>query len=159
MKSWFSVCLGTWHPYKQANIVVWTTWVQRWIGPLYHEICPAGNVPKKPKLIVASTFFTYMRLAYPKFRGQLEGALARHQNNQNDPEIYAALLDLHQLFEFFIPVVFDLSCVFAHLFTVTVFRFDRHHKARCCLMYNHRNLPTTHIYIHTTRYKQKYMYT
>jgi hypothetical protein len=105
MRDWFTVCLGTWHPYKQANILIWTHWGQRYFGPLYHDLIPSGLFFEKPKLIVIATFFTYVRLAYPYFKAELEAAMAETKKDEEFPDKYAALLDLHQLLEFFIPVV------------------------------------------------------
>ena len=105
MRDWFTVTLGTWHPYKQANLLVWHHWGQRIFGPLFHDLVPNGGFFDKPKLITIATFFTYVRLAYPYFRGVLEAAMERHKGDKRWPHVHAALLDLHQLLEFFIPVV------------------------------------------------------
>ena len=57
-----------------------------------------------------ATFFTYVRLAYPYFKRQLTDAMTRHKDDLRYPHVYSALLDLHQLLEFFIPVVKVVVC-------------------------------------------------
>jgi hypothetical protein len=111
MRQWFTVTLGSWHPYKQANLIVWGHWGQRWFGPLFHDLIPNGKFFKSPRLITVATFFTYVRLAYPYFRNDLKNAMAKSKGDTQVPATYAALLDLHQLLEFFIPVVCDVNVV------------------------------------------------
>jgi len=77
---------------------------------LYHELIPNGLFFDKPKLSVIATFFTYVRLAYPHFKIQLEVAMTKAKADLSWPAVYAALVDLHQLLEFFIPVVRVVVC-------------------------------------------------
>ena len=43
MRGWLCVQLGTWHPYKQANCVLWSHWGPTIFGPLFHELIPNAN--------------------------------------------------------------------------------------------------------------------
>ena len=99
--------LGTWHPYKQANVLVWQHFAQRWLGPLVNYIDPGSNFSKKSKLHTISTWLTYIRIAYPLFKDQLESAIVTASDNyfQGKPFVLKYLKELHQLVEFFIPTV------------------------------------------------------
>jgi hypothetical protein len=47
--AWLCVCLGTWHPYKQANTVVWCHWAARFIAPFFNHLVPKSNFRKKAR--------------------------------------------------------------------------------------------------------------
>ena len=104
-RQWMCVTLGTWHPYKQANMVIWNHWASRVFAPLFHELIPDAKFMTKPKLVAVVHFFTYVRLAYPKFRKQLKDALNHCRVADTLTHEYSQLVDLRHLCEFFIPVV------------------------------------------------------
>ena len=106
MRSWLTVTLGTWHPYKQASQVVWRHWADRVFGPLFHDLIPDANFNVKARLSTVTTFLTYVRLAFPHFRTELNEARARLKADGNKRKELSQLNDLSRLCRFFIPVVF-----------------------------------------------------
>ena len=105
MRSWLCVQLGTWHPYKQANTVVWTHWAERVFGPLFNELIPNANFNKKAGLSTVASFLTFVRLAYPSFRSELQAAIERVRASDQDVIAMSHLRDIKKLVEFFIPAV------------------------------------------------------
>ena len=105
MRSWLCVQLGTWHPYKQANTVVWTHWAERVFGPLFNELIPNANFNKKAGLATVASFLTFVRLAYPSFQSELQAAIERVRANDQDVIAMSHLRDIKKLVEFFIPAV------------------------------------------------------
>ena len=105
MRSWLVVQLGTWHPYKQANSVVWSHWGPRVFGPLFNELVSNANFNRKARLSTIVRFFTIVRLAYDSFRGNLDDAVRTLKQNNTKPAATAFLRDLKKLLVFFIPVV------------------------------------------------------
>lgn len=105
MGSWLCVCLGTWHPYKQAATVVWAHWGPRFLAPLFHHLVPNANFNKSAKLVTILTYFTYIRLAYPAFAAELKSAVATARAMPQDPSVLSNLLDLRIFLTYFIPVV------------------------------------------------------
>ena len=105
MRGWLCVNLGTWHVYKQANSVIWKHWAGRVFAPLFYDLIPDANFNKNATLTTIVTFLTYVRLAYPSFRQQLEDTLCRMRVVDADPIGVSQLRDLKRLLEFFIPVV------------------------------------------------------
>ena len=106
--AWLCVCLGTWHPYKQANTVVWCHWAARFIAPFFNHLVPKSNFRKKARLVSICSFLTYIRLAAPSFATQLHDAIKAARKMPSKPLILAYLLDLRDLLHFAIPVV---ACV------------------------------------------------
>jgi hypothetical protein len=103
--AWLCLSLGTWHPYKQANTVVWKHWAARFIAPFYNHIVPRFNFRGSARLVTISTFFTYIRLAVPHFAQQLHAAVKAARLKRDKPLVLAYLLDLRDLIYFAIPVV------------------------------------------------------
>ena len=64
--AWLCVFLGKWHPYKQANTVVWNHWASRFLAPFFHYMVPGSNFFASARLVTISTFITYIRLAMPE---------------------------------------------------------------------------------------------
>ena len=116
MRNWLCVTLGVWHPYKQANNVLWNHFGPRFLAPYYNHMVPGANFSKKAKLVTIITYFTYMRLAYPSLKPDLCDAIQRAKTKRTNPKILNTLLDLQAIFEFFLPVVgfsnitSELSC-------------------------------------------------
>jgi len=111
MCQWMVVTLGTWHPFKQANHVLWKQWSKRIFAPLFHDLIPNARFFLKPKLATISTFLTYIRFAYPKFRDELEEAIQYCKIHNSRPIELSHLRDLAKLIEWFIPVVDNLFYV------------------------------------------------
>ena len=61
--------LGIWHPYKQANSVVWSHWGARFLAPYFRHLIPNSDFSA---LVTIVTYFTYIRLA-PGLRGRAAG--------------------------------------------------------------------------------------
>jgi hypothetical protein len=98
--------------------VVWETFLPRFFGRLFNEIVPNANVFKSPKLKHQVTFMSYCRLAYPHFKEQLADAMVKARRDVEQPERFDYLEDLHDLLEFFIPVVCCLFIIAHVLFDV-----------------------------------------
>ena len=104
--AWLCVTLGVWHPYKQANSVVWSHWGPRFLAP-YH-IVPGSNFSTGARLITIISYFTYIRLTAPSFAVQLQDAIKAARALRERPLALAYLLDLRTLVFFCIPVVTTL---------------------------------------------------
>ena len=102
---WLCVTLGIWHPYKQANSVVWSHWGPRFIAPYFHHLTPGSNFSSSARLVTIATYFTYMRLAAPDIVVELQDAIAAARKDRSKPLVLAYLLDLRDLLFFAIPVV------------------------------------------------------
>jgi hypothetical protein len=102
VRKWMIASLGLWHPYKQATLCVWSLGAHTFFAPFYHCLIPGATFFKKPKLVTVVYLLTTARLAYPKFKTQLEAAIASHNTK---PVEKKHLLNLQALFEFFIPAV------------------------------------------------------
>ena len=61
--AWLCVTLGVWHPYKQANSVVWSHWGPRFLAPYFHHIVPGSNFSARARLITIISYFTYIRFS------------------------------------------------------------------------------------------------
>lgn len=103
--AWLCVCLGIWHPYKQANTVVWSHWGARFLAPFFNHLVPKSNFRKSARLVSICSFLTYIRLAVPRFATQLHDAIKAARQMPAKPLILAYLLDLRDLLHFAIPVV------------------------------------------------------
>ena len=111
MGAWLCVTLGVWHPYKQANTVVWSHWGPRFLAPFFNHFVPGANFTGKARLITIITYFTYIRLAAPSFATQLQDAIKAARADRARPLALAYLLDLRTLVFFCIPVVRSLHLV------------------------------------------------
>ena len=97
--------LGVWHPYKQANTVVWGHWGPRLLAPFFNDIVPGSNFQCKARLITIITYFTHIRLAAPSFAKQLQDAIKTARADRARPLVLSYLLDQRILVLFCIPVV------------------------------------------------------
>lgn len=105
MRGWLCVQLGTWHPYKQANCVLWSHWGPTIFGPLFHELIPNANFNKKAKLSTIVKFLNIVRLSYPSWKADLKSALKKAMAKNVDVVAISHFRDLTKLMEFFIPAV------------------------------------------------------
>ena len=85
--AWLCVTLGLWHPYKQANSVVWGHWGPRFLAPFFNHIVPGSNFQIKARLITIITFFTCIRLAAPSFAKQLQDAINTARADRARPSV------------------------------------------------------------------------
>ena len=106
---WLCVTLGIWHPYKQANTVVWSHFGPRFLAPYFNHLVPASNFKRNARLVSIATFFTYLRLALPSIAVEMQAAIATARQQRSKPLVLAYLLSLRDLLFFMIPVVSDLS--------------------------------------------------
>ena len=102
---WLCVTLGIWHPYKQANSVVWSHWGARFLAPYFNHLIPNSNFSASARLVTIVTYFTYIRLALTDFAAELQDGIKRARKLPAKPLILAYLLDLRDLLFFAIPVV------------------------------------------------------
>ena len=109
MRQWLVVQLGTWHPYKQANTLIWSHWGPRVFAPLFNELIGNANFHRKAKLSTIAKFLTIARLSFPSFRKTLDKALKTAQSANVDQVAISNLRDLKKLFLFFIPVVSHMT--------------------------------------------------
>jgi hypothetical protein len=117
LKKYVFLNLGTWHTYKHASLLVWRRFAPVFLAGLYHELYPNSGFYLKPRLAAVTQMLVIVRMAYPRFRDQLKDALLL---DGLQPQARICLQNLHDLCEFYIPVV--QLCVFvgsihAHLFT------------------------------------------
>jgi hypothetical protein len=100
--------LAWWHSYKWACKEVVKVFSSDFLAPWFHHVWPKREFStKKISHPACSTYLSYIRLAYPKFRDSLNQALAREGLNQRQ---LALLTNLKDMCEFFIPVV-SFYCV------------------------------------------------
>ena len=107
------VSLAWWHSYKWATKLLFKLFSADFFAPYYHHLFPtqAFHVDKL-FLSAASTYITYMRLAYPTFRLSLADALRTRDINFRQMTM---LQNLQDIFECYIPVVskvvYKFGCV------------------------------------------------
>ena len=111
MRGWLGVQLGTWHPYKQANVVVWSHWGARIFAPLFNDLIPNANFNPRAKLSTIARFLTVARLSYKSWKNDLKNAREEIERRNMDRVAISHLRDLLKLMEFFIPVVGHIHCV------------------------------------------------
>lgn len=98
----FVMILGTWHPYKLAVENTFFKFLPTFLGPAYHALFPESKIMFKPKLSQLEHFFSMLACAYPFFRTQLLAVFAQSNPQQR---FYSDIQNLHDLFEFFLPLV------------------------------------------------------
>ena len=95
--------LAWWHSYKWATKELIRVFTSDFIAPLFHHLWPQREFnAKKISHPANTTYLTYIRLAYPRFRNDLEAAVAQPGQNARQKALLTNLTDLCQ---FFIPVV------------------------------------------------------
>lgn len=94
--------MGIWHPYKQANMLLWQRFGHLYLARLFHALYPTGKYFPKPRLTHILSLLTIFRLSFPAWRPKLvellesdNCSLAMRPHAQN-------LLDLG---DFFVPEV------------------------------------------------------
>ena len=103
LRDYMGVSLAWWHNYKWATKRLLIVFNLDFIAPFFHFLYPSKQFDvMKISHTSATTYLSYIRLAYPRFRNNLKTAL-------DDPVLLprqrAILQNLFDLCEFFIPVV------------------------------------------------------
>ena len=102
------VSLAWWHSFKWATKKIMQVFGKDLIAPMFHHLFPEREyAPEKMALPAMTTYLTQIRLAYPRFRQQLNTSLARNDITSRQRHVLANLSDLC---EFFIPAVLLAAC-------------------------------------------------
>ena len=106
-KSWFAPSLGMWHSYKQGNIEIFRLYSNDLLMGLHFRMTPGQPFYlKKKKLSPILMIFSWIRLAYPKFRDELMSTIASmEEDNSTSRAGYRHLKNIEFLCEWYIPVV------------------------------------------------------
>jgi len=100
--------LAWWHSYKWATKEVVKVFSSDFLAPWFHHVWPQREFDAaKISHPARTTYLSYIRLAYPRFRVLLDKALAKEGLNQRQVVL---LTNLKDMCEFFIPVV-SFCCV------------------------------------------------
>ena len=67
---------GFWHAYHYAHVALWDEFRSTYLAEAFWVLYPAHRLMRRPKNTQSSTFFMWLRLAYPSFRGKLLKAIA-----------------------------------------------------------------------------------
>ena len=103
------ISLAWWHSYKWATKKILQVFACDFFGPLFHHLFPLRNFrPQSSSLSSNATLLTYVRLAYPEFKKDLNDALAMRTISV---EQRVLLQNLSDLCTFFIPVVSFVFCL------------------------------------------------
>jgi hypothetical protein len=118
LRKFMGVSLAWWHNYKWVSKRIIVAFSNSFIGPMFHYLNPTQRwSPTTVKHSAASTYLSYIRLAYPSFKHHIDNALA---NRSTRPEARQLLMNLQHLCEFFIPVV----CCSVFLFSLIYSRIN-----------------------------------
>jgi len=100
----YTICsLAWWHSYKWATKQIIKVFASDFIAPWFHHLWPEREFSHtKASHPANSTYLSYIRLAYPTFRGELERVMALDGHNLRQKTL---LTNLNDLCQFFIPVV------------------------------------------------------
>jgi hypothetical protein len=80
------------------------------IGPLFHSLFPDRSFDvKKMSVPSATAILSYIRLSYPNVKPDLDAAIA--MGNRVHPSYMILLMNLRDLFEYFIPTVLFCVCL------------------------------------------------
>ena len=105
----FALVLGTWHPYKVAVESIFYNMLDTFLGQAFHSVFPNKKITPKPRLSHLEHFFNQLSVAYPTFRRQL---LALYANCPRGHPFKHDIQNLHDLFEFFLPLVCNFYLFF-----------------------------------------------
>ena len=119
--------LGPWHTYMYSHVCVWSEFRSSFLASAFFFLFPSENLFFRPRLLMSSTFFTWLRAAYPSFRPLLIFSLNVIRNLRELYDIQATrelkhrrviarnpyesvYLNLHNLlylFEYVLPAIAD----------------------------------------------------
>ena len=98
-----AVSLAWWHSYKWTTKQIVRVFQTDWIVPFYHHLFPDREFHlDKIQHTSLVTYCTYIRLAYPGFKAELQQALLKEHLTLRQR---ALLTNLSDLCECFLPVV------------------------------------------------------
>ena len=121
------IILGPWHTYMYSHVCAWSEFRSSFLASAFFSLFPNQNLFLRPRLMTSSTFFTWLRAAYPSFRQDLLSSLRTirllrtlydiHYTNElkkrkllpkNPYETpYLNLFNLYYLFEYVLPAIAD----------------------------------------------------
>ena len=65
---------GFWHAYHYAHVALWDEFRSTYLAAAFWSLYPSEKIMRRPKHSQSSTFFMWLRLAYPSFRDKLKAA-------------------------------------------------------------------------------------
>ena len=108
LRKYMGVSLALWHSHKWATKKIMQVFGKDLIAPMFHHLFPDREyAPEKMKLPAQNNYLTFIRLAYPTFREQLNTSLSRRDLTTRQRHV---LQNLSDLCEFFIPAVLVWLC-------------------------------------------------
>lgn len=108
LRKYMGVSLAWWHSYKWATAKIINVFARDFIAPFYHYLFPTNEFRNdKMSHSHATTLLSYIRLAYPLFKDQLQAQVIK-KDTLNVKQA-TLLQNLSDLCEYFIPVVIMLS--------------------------------------------------
>jgi hypothetical protein len=102
MRKYVFLNLGLWHTYKHISLLTWRKFGPSVLAGLWHNLWPDSIFFKKPRLQSVTEIFTYLRLAYPSFKDQLQKAI---DDDKTNLQSRICLQNIKDLCEYYIPVV------------------------------------------------------
>ena len=115
LRKYMGWSLAWWHNYKWATYRIMSVFAVDFIAPLFHTLFPDRNFSVKMMSVPSCTaILSYIRLSYPKVKPELDAAIL--QGNTVHPKQMILLLNLRDLFEYFIPTVSLCTCMCVFLF-------------------------------------------
>ena len=104
LREYMGWSLAWWHNYKWATYRIMHVFGVDFIAPLFHNLFPDRNFDvKKMSVPSATAILSYIRLSYANVKGDLDTAI--NMGNRVLPAQMILLLNLRDLFEYFIPTV------------------------------------------------------
>ena len=123
LRKYMGWSLAWWHNYKWSTYRIMSVFGVDFIGPLFHTLFPDRSFDvKKMSVPSATAILSYIRLSYPEVKDVLDEAIKL--GNLLHPTQMTLLLNLRDLFEYFIPTVsllghtdisFPLSFILHHI--------------------------------------------
>lgn len=121
------IVLGPWHTYMYSHVCAWSEFRSSFLASAFFSLFPTQNLFLRPRLMTSSTFFTWLRAAYPSFRPLLLSSLRtirilrslydmqytielkKHNALPKNPyeRAYLNLFNLYYLFEYVLPAIAD----------------------------------------------------
>ena len=112
--------LAWWHNYKWATYRILLVFGPDFLGPLFHRIFPDRQFDcRKMSVPSATAVLSYVRLSYSNVRADLDAAIKL--GNAVPPNQMIMLMNLRDLFEYFIPTVSSFDGLVVVLLCVFVF--------------------------------------
>lgn len=118
LRKYTSVSLAWWHNYKWATKQIFRVFSSDIMAPLFHHLFPDRKLHvdelSLPSMV---TYFNYIRLAYPAFMSNLLNAISVQDLT---PRQRTILINIRDLCEFFIPVVYIHIYTYIYIFNLIV---------------------------------------